>query len=101
MHTRCFSNAPLKICVIRVMFLVQLLHNSYTTLTTFYLRSIIKYLGPTYRKTNLMVDHKKKVVRVVQKWCKNCARIITRFIITMSSRTLSIYMTCQMRLVWY
>jgi hypothetical protein len=38
------------------------LHNSYTTLTIFYffLRSTIEYLESTYKKTNRMVDLKKK-----------------------------------------
>jgi hypothetical protein len=30
----------------------------------------MEYLGPTCRKTNPMVDHKKKKVRIVQKLCK-------------------------------
>jgi len=53
--------------MVRVMFLAQLLHN----FNNFFLRSIIKYLGPTCRKTNPMVDHKKKIVRVMQELCKN------------------------------
>jgi hypothetical protein len=40
---------------------------SYTTLTIFFLRSTIEYLGHACRKTNLMIDYKKKVVKVVQK----------------------------------
>jgi hypothetical protein len=42
---------------------------SYKTQTTFYLTSIIEYLWPTFKKTNSMVDYKKKkkkkVIRVV------------------------------------
>jgi putative effector of murein hydrolase LrgA (UPF0299 family) len=45
---------------IKVMFLVQLLHNFYIIITTFFLRSTIEYLWSTCRKTNLMIDHKKK-----------------------------------------
>jgi hypothetical protein len=38
------------------MFLAQLLYNS----NNFFLRSTIEYLEPTCRKTNPMVDYKKK-----------------------------------------
>jgi hypothetical protein len=62
------------------MFFAQLLYNS----NNFFLKkkSTMEYLGPTCRKTNPMVDHKKKkkkkkVVRVVQKLCKSCAINIT------------------------
>jgi hypothetical protein len=54
--------------------LAQLLHNS----NNYFLRSTIEYLGPTCRKTNLMVDHKKKIIiiiiRVVQKLYESCAK---------------------------
>jgi hypothetical protein len=41
--------------------LAQLLHNS----NNFFLRSTIKYLGPTRKKTNPMIDHKKKKIRII------------------------------------
>jgi len=57
--------------------LTQLFHNS----NNIFLKSTIEYLGPTCRKTNPMVDHKKKVIRVVQKLCKSCARNITHYLL--------------------
>jgi transposase-like protein len=60
------------------MFLAQFLHNFCTTLTSFFFKSTIEYLEPTCKKTNLMIDKKKKkVVRIVQTLCKSCARNIT------------------------
>jgi hypothetical protein len=43
-----------------VMFLAQLFHNFYTTLTTFFEDQSLNIYGPHIKKTNLMVDHKKK-----------------------------------------
>jgi hypothetical protein len=56
------------------MFLTQLLYNFYIILTIFFLRSTIKHLWPTCRKTNLMIDHKKKksnynYKKIVQELC--------------------------------
>jgi hypothetical protein len=60
------------------MFLAQLLYNS----NNFFLRSTIEYFEPTCRKTNLMVDYKKKkkIVRVVQKLCESYAINITHLL---------------------
>jgi hypothetical protein len=54
------------------IFFAQLLHNFYTTLITFFfLRVIIEYIEFTCRKSNPIVDcKKKKIVGVVQKLCK-------------------------------
>jgi hypothetical protein len=70
------------------MIVLQFLYNSnnlffFYVFIFFILRSTIKFLGPTCRKTDLMIDHKKKikkqkkVVRVVQKLYENYARNIT------------------------
>jgi hypothetical protein len=48
------------------------LYKSYTTIISqLFLISTIRYLKPTCRKTNPMVDQKKKVIRVVQKLYNN------------------------------
>jgi hypothetical protein len=58
---------------------LQLLFNYYTTLTKFFLISIIRYVGTTYRKIDLMVSLKKKIVRVVQILYRSCKRIISHY----------------------
>jgi hypothetical protein len=48
-----------------VMFLAQISYNFYTILTTF-LRLTIRFLRPTYKKTDPMVDHKKKIKTLLE-----------------------------------
>jgi membrane glycosyltransferase len=55
-----------------VMFLAQISYNFCTILTTF-LRLTIRYLSPTYKKIDSMVDHKKikKIKKKIKKNKKN------------------------------
>jgi hypothetical protein len=64
---------------LRVMFLVQLLHNS----NNFFKRSTIEYLWLTYRKTNLMIDYKKIKIKIknMLKLYKNYIKIVQETLI--------------------
>jgi hypothetical protein len=54
------------------MIRLQLPYNSCATLTFFFLRSTIEYIGHTYKKTDpILISLKKKIVGVAQELYNN------------------------------
>jgi hypothetical protein len=52
----------------------------YNFFILYFFKSIIRYVGFTYRKINLIINWKKKVVGVVEKLYKSCKPIISQSI---------------------